>query len=106
MGSFPNLTFEQLCQALRKQETMLGGNNTSKSTTFYENSKGNSIKKSFKYSQNKHNQNGHYKPNGIPQTKIIKIIKKRKKGLAFIAKNLIIMLKMSIPHCKSNERDL
>lgn len=67
--------------------------NISKLTTFYENSKGNSIKKSFKYSQNKHNQNGHSKPNGIPQTKIIKIIKLRKKGLAFIAKNLIIFLK-------------
>jgi len=67
--------------------------NISKLTTFYENSKGNSIKKSFKYSQNKHNQNGHSKPNGIPQKKIIKIIKLRKKGLAFIAKNLIIFLK-------------
>jgi len=43
--------------------------NISKLTTFYENSKGNSIKKSFKYSQNKHNQNGHSKPNGIPQKK-------------------------------------
>jgi hypothetical protein len=93
MGSFPNLTFEQLCQVLKKQKNVLGDNNTSKSTTFYENSKGNSIKKSCKYSQNKHNQNGHSKPNGNPQTKIIKIIKKRKKNLVFIAKNIIILLK-------------
>jgi hypothetical protein len=86
MGSFPNLTFEQLYQALRKQKIVLGSNNTSKSTTFYENFKGNSIKKSFKYLQNKHNQNGHSKPSGIPQTKIIKIIKTRKKALLLLPK--------------------
>lgn len=51
------------------------------------------LRKSFTYSQKKHNQNGHSKPNAIPQTKIIKIIKSRKKCLVFIAKNLIILLK-------------
>jgi hypothetical protein len=66
MWSLASLMFDQLCQALKKHETMLQCNNSSKeTTTFYGNSKGNLFNNFLKISQWKNNQNGNYKPMGI-----------------------------------------
>ncbi len=78
---------------MKKHETMLQRHNFSKeTTTCYGNSTRNLLNNLKTKSQWKNNQNGNYKPMGISQNEDNQH-NKNKKGLAFFAQNLIILLK-------------
>jgi hypothetical protein len=105
MWSLASLMFDKLCQALKKHETMLWRNNSSKETTaFYGNSKWNLFNNFFLKSQWTNNQNGNYKTMGISQNEDNQH-NKNKNGLCFFAQNPIILLKMLTLHNKSNKWD-
>jgi hypothetical protein len=48
VGNQPNLTFDQLCNALKNEEAVLGVTSSNSMTTFYGNYKTNNTKKPCK----------------------------------------------------------